>query len=148
MKVKYKEINNFAIPLFLNNITALLIGLCDAAIIGRISIEAFASVTLITNTINSIVGVLGSVSVALNIIGAKLLGEGKEKQLKEYIMFHVYIDSIIGIISLHLIIVFSKMFLNNVYHLNGEILKESSIYLAIFSLSILINLLIFTKSSY
>lgn len=148
MKVKYKEINNFAIPLFLNNITALLIGLCDAAIIGRISIEAFASVTLITNTINSIVGVLGSVSVALNIIGAKLLGEGKEKQLKENIMFHVYIDSIIGIISLLLIIVFSKMFLNNVYHLNGEILKESSIYLAIFSLSILINLLIFTNSSY
>ena len=64
MKGKYKRINSFAIPLFLNNITALIIGLCDAVIVGRVSTEAFASVTLIANTINSIVGVLGSVSLA------------------------------------------------------------------------------------
>ena len=80
MKGKYKRINSFAIPLFLNNITALIIGLCDAAIVGRVSTEAFASVTLIANTINSIVGVLGSVSLALNIIGAKLKGKNDEKQ--------------------------------------------------------------------
>ena len=83
---KYKRINSFAIPLFLNNITALIIGLCDAAIVGRVSTEAFASVTLIANTINSIVGVLGSVSLALNIIGAKLKGKNDEKQLKENIL--------------------------------------------------------------
>ena len=148
MKGKYKRINSFAIPLFLNNITALIIGLCDAAIVGRVSTEAFASVTLIANTINSIVGVLGSVSLALNIIGAKLKGKNDEKQLKENMTFHIVLDLIIGIVSFILIAMFSKIFLKNIYHLTDQILKEGIRYLIIFSLSIIINLLLFTNSAY
>ena len=148
MKGKYKRINSFAIPLFLNNITALIIGLCDAAIVGRVSTEAFASVTLIANTINSIVGVLGSVSLALNIIGAKLKGKNDEKQLKENMTFHIVLDLIIGIVSFILIVMFSKIFLKNIYHLTDQILKEGIRYLIIFSLSIIINLLLFTNSAY
>lgn len=148
MKGKYKRINSFAIPLFLNNITALIIGLCDAVIVGRVSTEAFASVTLIANTINSIVGVLGSVSLALNIIGAKLKGKNYEKQLKENMTFHIVLDLIIGIVSFILIAMFSKIFLKNIYHLTDQILKEGIRYLIIFSLSIIINLLLFTNSAY
>lgn len=148
MKGKYKRINSFAIPLFLNNITALIIGLCDAVIVGRVSTEAFASVTLIANTINSIVGVLGSVSLALNIIGAKLKGKNDEKQLKENMTFHIVLDLIIGIVSFILIAMFSKIFLKNIYHLTDQILKEGIRYLIIFSLSIIINLLLFTNSAY
>ena len=140
MKGKYKRINSFAIPLFLNNITALIIGLCDAVIVGRVSTEAFASVTLIANTINSIVGVLGSVSLALNIIGAKLKGKNDEKQLKENMTFHIVLDLIIGIVSFILIAMFSKIFLKNIY--------QGIRYLIIFSLSIIINLLLFTNSAY
>ncbi|MFI3211616.1 MAG: hypothetical protein R3Y64_11285 [Peptostreptococcaceae bacterium] len=45
----------------------------DQAFIGRISIDAYTGVGLVSTCINSLIGVLGSISVSFNIIGSKSL---------------------------------------------------------------------------
>ena len=51
------KINKLAIPLMLNNITSMVITLCDQAMIGRTYMEGFASVGIIGNNIYEITGV-------------------------------------------------------------------------------------------
>lgn len=47
--LEYKKINNIAIPLMLNNVSSMIIGLCDEAMIGRVSLVGFAAVSIIVN---------------------------------------------------------------------------------------------------
>lgn len=66
MRAKIKEINLIALPLLLQSITGLALGLVDQAMIGRISIEAFAAVGVIVALLYTITGILGSIAVAFN----------------------------------------------------------------------------------
>ncbi len=48
-----------------------MIGLCDQAIMGHLSITSFACAGIVSGFINSITGVLGMISVSFNILGVR-----------------------------------------------------------------------------
>ncbi|WP_373897417.1 MATE family efflux transporter [Haloimpatiens sp. FM7315] len=145
---QYKKINNIALPLILTNVSSLIIELCDEAMVGRTSLAAFASVGLIGTTINSITGVLGMTSVAFNIIGAKSKGRNDYAGLKNDFSINILISLFCGLLFYILTLLFGDLLLKNIYHLKGNVLDEASIYLNIFSLSLGLNMVLFTFSSY
>lgn len=145
---EYSRINNMALPLLLNNISTMVICLCDQAMVGRTSIAAFASVGLISTTVNSITGVIGSTSIAFNIIGARCKGKNDYNELKNNFTINIFISIIIGLIFFLGTLVFGNILLENLYNIKGDDLLEASEYLNIFSSSLGLNMIIFTFSSY
>ncbi|SCI68681.1 Uncharacterised protein [uncultured Clostridium sp.] len=75
------KINKLAIPLMLNNITSMVITLCDQAMIGKTYMEGFASVDIIGNNIYEITGVLEAISISLNIVDSKVKGKNNIENL-------------------------------------------------------------------
>ena len=146
--INLRKLNKMALPLILNSITIMVISLCDQAMIGRISLEAFGAVGLISSTVNSITGVFGMTSVAFNIIGAKHKGKKDLKGLYSNFAVNLLISSIIGLAFFIITLLYGKPILKNLYNLKGSILNESTNYLYIFSLSLGLNMILFTFSSY
>lgn len=145
---KYKKINEMALPLILNNVTSMIIGLCDQAMIGRVSLSAFAAVGIITSTVNSIAGVLGMTSIAFNIIGAKCKGQEDYDGLYNNFIFNILLSCIIGTIFFLLALCFGNIVLIRIYKLENETLNDAAVYLKIFSISVGLNMILFTFSSY
>lgn len=145
---EYRKINHMALPLILNNVSTMIIGLCDQAMVGRTSLAAFGSVGLIATTINSITGVLGMTSVAFNIIGARYKGEKDYKRLKNNFVVNILISLLVGLVFFLMTLKLGALVLKSMYNLKGEVLNEASIYLNVFSLSLGVNMILFTFSSY
>ena len=142
------KINKLAIPLILNNITSMVITLCDQAMIGRTYMEGFASVGIIGNNIYEITGVLGAISISLNIVGSRAKGKNDIENLNNSLYSNLLNSLIIGVIFTTLSLIFGKSVLQNIFNLKGNTLIDSIKYLNIFSLSLGINLIIFNLSSY
>ena len=141
---KNDELNQLAFPLMLSNVLSLVIGLCDQAMIGHLSISSFAAVGIVASFINSITGVLGAISISFNILAARAYR--KSLLFKAYIQSQVVLSFIIGVIS-YVAIGFSKEFIfHELYQLKGQVLIDALSYAKIFSLSIGLNLLLFTVS--
>lgn len=146
--LEYKKINNIAIPLMLNNVSSMIIGLCDEAMIGRVSLIGFAAVSIIVTTVNSITGVIGSISVGFNIIGSRCRGENNYGKLKNNFILNIFISILIGLIFFLGALRFGSFFIEKLYRLKGEILVQAVEYFNIFSLSLGLNMILFTFSSY
>ncbi|QUI23119.1 MATE family efflux transporter [Vallitalea pronyensis] len=142
-----REINQMAIPMLFNSVIGMLIGLIDMAMIGRISLEAFGAVGLISSTINSITGVLGAISIAFNIAGARCKGQGNPCGLRDIFLTGSYLAWIIGLAFWVVCLYFGTPLLQYGYGLKGNILKESVNYLHVFSLSVGLNMLLFMHSA-
>ena len=65
-----------AIPLIVQNIACMLIGLVDQIFIGHISTEAYGAIGIAVSLMNFMAGVFGMLATAFNILGAKRIGEG------------------------------------------------------------------------
>ncbi|MFR3072777.1 MAG: hypothetical protein ACLTK8_08250 [Paeniclostridium sp.] len=65
----------------LNNITSMVITLCDQAMIRKTYMEGFASVDIIGNNIYEITGVLEAISISLNIVDSKVKGKNNIENL-------------------------------------------------------------------
>lgn len=141
--IKLKEINNMAIPLVLTSISSILIGIIDQAFVAHISVSAYAGVGFVTMIINSLVGVLGAISISFNILGSKLKGENDLNGLRIVYSSTFFLNLFISIIIVILINVFMESILSKGFALTGDTLLEAEKYLEIYSLSIILNMLIF-----
>lgn len=108
-----KEINNIAIPIIFTNITAVLLGIVDQAIVGRISIYAYAGVGLVTSIINSLIGVIGNISIGYNILGARSKGANDNDELSKKFNVTMIVNICIGIGLFLIIDIFSNLILNS-----------------------------------
>lgn len=145
---KSKQINHMAIPLIINSVAGLLIGLVDQAMVGRISIVAFSAVGLISTTLYSITGILGMFAIAFNILGSNSKGNDNKFDFLNKFKLSLLISSVIGILFYILFLFFQTEILVFLFGINGELLNESIKYLNIYSITLGINLLLFCFSSY
>lgn len=143
-----KELNKFAFPLIIQNITGMLIGLVDEMFIGRISAEAYGAIGIMVALMNLLAGIFGNVAVTFNIEGAKKRGDNDTEGFDLYFISSIFIDIIIGILYILAIIFFSNQILGNLYGLSGNALHFAKTYAFITCPYMLLQLLIFTFNSY
>lgn len=143
---KKDQLNQIAFPLMLSNVLSLVISLCDQAMIGHLSIGSFAAVGIVAGFINSITGVLGAISISFNILAAKVY---QNKLLfTAYVQSQIVLSITIGIISYGFIWCSKEFIFHQLYQLNDQVLTDALSYAKIFTLSIGLNLLLFTASTY
>lgn len=143
-----KELNKFALPLIIQNITGMLIGLVDEMFIGRISTEAYGAIGIMVALMNLLAGIFGNIAVTFNIEGAKKRGENDTEGFDLYFSSSILIDIIIGILYILIITLFSNLILGGLYGLSGDALRSAKTYAFITCPYMLLQLLIFTFNSY
>lgn len=148
LKKDIHNINDIALPLVLNMITSLLIGLVDQAMVGRISVFAYGAVGSISLTLYSVSGILGMIAVSFNILGSKIKGVNVDNnELLTQFKITINLSVFIGIIIYILILIFKVPILKVFFGLNGEIFNESIKYLNIYGMSVGLTLILFVFSS-
>lgn len=144
---KFNDINNMAFFLICNSITALMIGLVDQAMVGRISIFAYGAVGIVSLTLYSISGILGMIAVSFNILGSNSKGLKDDDELFNKFRITIVLNVFIGLIFYVLISIFKVPMLKIFFGLKGNILNEAVNYLNIFSISVGLNLILFVFSA-
>lgn len=144
---KFNDINNMAFFLICNSITALMIGLVDQAMVGRISIFAYGAVGIVSLTLYSISGILGMIAVSFNILGSNSKGLKNDDELFNKFRITIVLNVFIGLIFYVLILIFKVPMLKIFFGLKGNILNEAVNYLNIYSISVGLNLILFVFSA-
>ena len=147
-KQHVKELNKFALPLIIQNITGMLIGLVDEMFIGRISTEAYGAIGIMVALMNLLAGIFGNIAVTFNIEGAKKRGENDDEGFDLYFISSIFIDIIVGVLYILIITFFSNQILGGLYGLSGDALCSAKTYAVITCPYMLFQLLIFTFNSY
>lgn len=142
------ELSRLAIPLIIQNITSMLIGLIDEMFVGRISAEAYGAIGITVSLMNFIAGIFGYFAVAFNIEGAKRKGQNDEDGFKVFFMSSILLDFLIGIVYGIFLLCLAEFVFSTLYGLSGEALNVAVIYAYLTCPYMLFQLLIFTFNSY
>ena len=143
-----KELNRIAVPLIIQNISCMLIGLIDEAFLGHISVEAYSAVGIVTTIMNFIAGVFGYFSVAFNISGAKIYGEKKNNDFSLMFTSLLIIDIFVGALYGMFSILICEYVYIRFYSLTGIALKSAVDYTIVASPYMVIQMLIFSMNAY
>jgi putative MATE family efflux protein len=147
LQLHIKPLNQLAVPLIANSIFGLSIELIDQAMVGHLSVFAFASVGSVGNFLYTMAGILGAIAIVLNILGSKAMGEHREDKYLSILSSSLLIDLLFGCIFGVLCLSFGGTLLKVVYGFSGAALHEGLTYLSLMSGYMLLQLLIFTLTN-
>ena len=139
------KLNRYCLPLIFNSFLNILFSSILFAIIGRTSVETIASVEVIDGFFYSFIGILGVSTLAFNMSVSKV--EVGTRDFYDYFKSIFKLNFAIGIVAVIFSMMFSGSVLHNFYNFDTKILEIGTIYASIQSVSILLNLVIFSMSN-
>ena len=139
------KLNRYCLPLIFNSFLNMLFSSILFAIIGRTSVETIASVEVIDGFFYSFIGILGVSTLAFNMSVSKV--EIATRDFYDYFKSIFNLNFAIGIVAVIFSMMFSGSVLHNFYNFDAKILEIGTIYASIQSVSILLNLVIFSMSN-
>lgn len=141
------ELNKFALPLLLQMITSYFIGATDVAIVSSISIESLNATSLISSTLEMIAGILGAITITLNILLGKSCGKNDNKNFSFEFYTSTFLSGIIGLSFFIIISLFGKNILIALFNLDNKTLIQAMEYLQPMTFYVLLQLIIFAYTS-
>lgn len=142
------ELNSFAIPLIIQFVASYLIGLTDQAIIGRISVEAYGVIGVVNSFNYMLLGVVGSVSIILNIRAGDALERKDGDTFRREFMSSILLGCFIGVLLFLGTHLSKKLILGTLYGFEGILLSTGLDFFTIMSPYGLLQLLIFIFGQY
>lgn len=142
-----RELNKFAVPLLLQMVSSYIIGTTDVAIVGQISIESLNATSLISATLEMIAGILGAITITLNILLGKSFAKKDDRKFSFEFSTSVILSIIIGLVFSILIFLFGKNILIILFNLDDKTLIQAMKYLQPMAFYILLQLIIFSYTS-
>lgn len=147
LQLHINPLNQLAVPLIANSIFGLSIELIDQAMVGHLSVSAYASVGAVGNFLYTMAGIFGAIAIVLNILGSNAMGEHREDKYLSTLSSSLLIDLLFGIIFGILCFLCGGILLQAVYGFSGTALHEGTTYLTLMSGYMLLQLLIFTLTN-
>ncbi|QAA21776.1 MATE family efflux transporter [Sporolactobacillus terrae] len=147
LKAHIKPLNQLAVPLIANSIFGLSIEFIDQAMVGHLSVSAYASVGAVGNFLYTVAGIFGAIAIVLNILGSRAMGEHREDKYLTTLSSSLLIDLLFGMLFGILCFSFGQVLLQTVYDFSGTTLHEGTSYLSLMSGYMLLQLLIFTLTN-
>lgn len=147
-KDDYKMLSRLAMPLLVQNVACMSVGLIDAMFVGRISADAYGAIGIAVSLMNLMAGIFGCLAVAFNIVGSRKLGESNREEFREIFMSSLLLDVAIGVIYGILTVALCRPVFTHIYELTGEALSTAVVYSYITCPYMLFQLVIFSCSSY
>lgn len=142
-----ERLNKFAIPLLLQMITSYFIGATDVAIVSNISVESLNATSLVSNTLEMVAGVLGAITITLNILLGKSFGKKDDQKFSFEFYTSIFLSGIIGLFFSILIFLFGKNILTVLFDLDNKTLIQAMKYLQPMTFYVLLQLIIFAYTS-
>lgn len=142
-----KELNKFAIPLLLQMIASYFIGATDVAIVSNISIESLNATSLVSSTLEMIAGVLGAITITLNILLGKSFGKKDDQQFSFEFYTSIFLSGIIGLSFFILMFLFGKNILIVLFDLDNRTFTQAMKYLQPMAFYVMLQLIIFAYTS-
>lgn len=124
-----KNLNTFALPLLLQMLISYFIGATDLVIIGQISIEAFNASSLVSSTLQMVAGILGVITITLNIRLGESFGQGDKERFSLEFYSSIVTSVFLGILFFIFLILFGESILRTLYSIKGESLIQAMSYL-------------------
>jgi len=140
---RVKELNKFALPLIAQSIAGQILVLGDQALIGRISVEAYSVTSIISNVLYTIAGVVGCITLVLNIRASKALGENNEQLYKDEFSTSLLLSLYLGVTFAVLLNMLSNFILTGLWGYSGAMYDIGLDYIRIMSPYLLLQLLLF-----
>jgi multidrug efflux pump len=147
-KSTIQSLNALAIPLIIQSISSMIISTTDQAMIGRISVSAFGAVGSVYQLIYMLVGIMGCTVIVFNINGSRALGRQDKESFRDELISSLLLSLILGGNLLIGIMVFHRSLLTGIFGFQGEILSDAEAYLGIVKWSIVIQMLVFSFTTY
>lgn len=144
----FRQLNKIAIPLIVQNVACMMIGMVDEVFVGHISSEAYVGVGLSVSLLNFLAGVFSYFAIAFNISGARKMGEKDENEFRILLTSSLLIDVAVGTLFAIFMFVFSKLIFCYAYGLSGVALEATVKYARITCPCLLAQMCIFTMNSY
>lgn len=141
--IKVRELNKFAFPLIIQSIAGQILVLTDQALIGRVSIEAYSVTSTIFNILYMIAGVIGCITLVLNIRAGKAIGEKNEELHEDEFSTSLLLSLYLGVIFAVLLNVLSSIVLSGLWGYSGTMYDIGLSYIKIMSPYLLLQLLLF-----
>lgn len=141
MKNIFQSLNKFAIPLVANSFFNILISSIMGAIVGRISVSAIASTSVVDTYMYVIIGIVGSGVVSFSIYASKV--HNNKLEYNDYFKSILYINLFIGILCFIVFFFLSNYILKYIFFFNGEVLTIGTYYSKIISVECFLTLLNF-----
>jgi len=151
---KYKEqnlfvkINKLAAPIILSYLSSYMFVIVDEAILGRTSLDGYASISMIIRLLYYITGTLGAICIAVNILGSQCIAKKDDKSYEKIINTSLTVGLIIGIVVEFIFIFWGKYILNAWFFLDKTTLKNAYIFLIIVGPTVGLTIFLFIFSSY
>lgn len=142
-----EKLNKFAILLLLQMITSYFIGATDVAIVSNISVESLNATSLVSNTLEMVAGVLGAITITLNILLGKSFGKKDDQKFSFEFYTSIFLSGIIGLFFSILIFLFGKNILMVLFDLDNKTLIQAMKYLQPMTFYVLLQLIIFAYTS-
>jgi putative efflux protein, MATE family len=142
-----QPLNRLAAPLIANSIFGLSIELVDQAMIGHLSVSAYASVGAVGNFLYTIGGIIGAIAIALNIYGSKAVGEKSPRKYLAYLSSSLFLDLLLGVSFGILCFLLKEPLLKQLYGFSGTALNDGVDYLSIMCGYFFLQLVIFTLTN-
>lgn len=142
-----ERLNKFAISLLLQMITSYFIGATDVAIVSNISVESLNATSLVSNTLEMVAGVLGAITITLNILLGKSFGKKDNQKFSFEFYTSIFLSGIIGLFFSILIFLFGKNILMVLFDLDNKTLIQAMKYLQPMTFYVLLQLIIFAYTS-
>lgn len=142
-----KDLNKFATPLLLQLIASYFIGATDVAIVSHISIESLNATSLVSSTLEMIAGVLGAITITLNILLGKSFGEKDNKKFSFEFHTSIFLSAIIGLSFFVLMFLFGEYALIILFDLDNKTLVQAIKYLQPMTFYVMLQLIIFAYTS-
>lgn len=142
-----ERLNKFAIPLLLQMITSYFIGATDVAIVSNISVESLNATSLVSNTLEMVAGVLGAITITLNILLGKSFGKKDDQKFSFEFYTSIFLSGNIGLFFSILIFLFGKNILMVLFDLDNKTLIQAMKYLQPMTFYVLLQLIIFAYTS-
>jgi Na+-driven multidrug efflux pump len=142
-----KPLNQLAVPLIANSIFGLSIELIDQAMVGHLSVSAYASVGAVGNFLYTIAGIVGAIAITLNIYGSKAMGEHRQDKYLNCLSSSLILDLLLGLSFGVLCFLCKDPLLRTIYGFSGSVLRNGTTYLSLMSGYLFLQLVIFTLTN-
>lgn len=138
-----KELNKFAVPLVIQSLASYFLLFGDQALIGHVSILAYGAVGVVYAFFSMLAGILGCITIVLNIRAGKFLGSKDSQSFNDEMSSSLLLSLYIGVIFIFILNLFCKTILVDMYGLSGEMQKVGDTYFRIMSPYLILQLLLF-----
>lgn len=138
-KVLYtnKDLKKLIVPLIIEQLLAIMVGLADTIMIASVSEAAVSGVSLV-DTINIlIINIFAAMATGGAVVAGHFLGQKNEKEACRSAWQLIYFSTVLSVVVMVMFLVLRNVILHNVFgSITAEVMENAKIYLVITAYSI------------